>query len=228
MLIFALIIVFCLLLFLPQMWCRHVLKKYAVESDGIPGTGGQLAEYLCEVLELEGVQIEEGLRHENHYTPDKRTVTLAPENMHGKSLSAVAVVAHELGHVIQHKFNYRPFIIRTRLVKFVGYFEKIASMLLVAAPFIVLLTRNPAISAIMLLCGISIMLLPVLVHICTLRVEWDASFNRALPVLINGEYIADSSIPIVKRILTAAALTYVASALASLLNFYRWFAILRR
>ncbi|SMN11015.1 probable metal-dependent peptidase [uncultured Candidatus Thioglobus sp.] len=222
------IIVLCLLLFLPQVWCRHVLKKYAVENDNICGTGGELAEYLVDVLALEEVQIEEGLRHENYYAPDKKLIKLSPENMHGKSLVAVAVAAHEVGHVIQHKLNYRPFVIRTRLVKFVGYFEKLASILLISAPFIAFLTRTPAISIIMLICGLSAMLLPVLVHFCTLPVEWDASFNRALPVLINGEYISDSAIPIVKRILTAAALTYVASALASLLNFYRWLAILRR
>ena len=100
--------------------------------------------------------------------------------------------------------------------------------LLVAFPFISLLTRLPAIGVFTFACGLAILLLPVLVHLVTLPVEWDASFKRALPVLIAGEYIPESAIPIAKRILTAAALTYLAASLASLLNFYRWVAFLRR
>ncbi|MCH8261803.1 MAG: zinc metallopeptidase [Proteobacteria bacterium] len=73
-----------------------------------------------------------------------------------------------------------------------------------------------------------ILILPVLVHLITLPVEWDASFKRALPVLIAGKYIPESAIPIAKRILTAAALTYLAASLASILNFYRWLIFLRR
>ena len=76
--------------------------------------------------------------------------------------------------------------------------------------------------------GLAILLLPVLVNLVTLPVEWDASFKRALPVLIAGEYIPESAVPIAKQILTAAALTYLAASLASLLNFYRWVAFLRR
>ena len=76
--------------------------------------------------------------------------------------------------------------------------------------------------------GILILFLPVIFHLVTLPVEWDASFNRALPLLIEGRYLPESAEPIVRRILTAAALTYVSASLSSLLNFYRWIAFLRR
>jgi len=72
------------------------------------------------------------------------------------------------------------------------------------------------------------MCLPIILHIFTLPVEFDASFNRALPILSEGEYLSESTIPIAKKILTAAALTYVSASLSSLLNFYRWILILRR
>ena len=68
----------------------------------------------------------------------------------------------------------------------------------------------------------------VLFHLVTLPVELDASFRRALPILIHGNYIPESSIPIARKILTAAALTYLAASLASVLNFYRWLTFLRR
>jgi Zn-dependent membrane protease YugP len=76
--------------------------------------------------------------------------------------------------------------------------------------------------------GLVIMGLPVLLHLITLPVEFDASFRRALPIIIEGNYLPESAIPIVRQILTAAALTYLAASLFSLLNFYRWIAILRR
>jgi len=70
-------------------------------------------------------------------------------------------------------------------------------------------------------------LLATIVHLVTLPVEIDASFGKALPVLIEGEYIQPEDEVAVRRILRAAALTYVAASLASLLNLWRWFRILR-
>jgi Zn-dependent membrane protease YugP len=65
-------------------------------------------------------------------------------------------------------------------------------------------------------------------HYDPLNVEWDASFKRALPILETGEYIPEDNLPAARRILIACALTYVASALASLLNLWRWIRLLRR
>ena len=80
----------------------------------------------------------------------------------------------------------------------------------------------------MFLAGAGTLLLPVVFHLITLPVELDASFNRALPILITGRYIPESGIPIARRLLWAAALTYLSASLASVFNFYRWIAILRR
>lgn len=220
--------VLLVIIFGPQLWAKHVFKKYAVTIEELPGTGGQLAEHLVEHLKLNGVTIKEGERDENYYDPGSKLVSLSEDNFNGKSLTAVTIAAHEIGHAIQHQSGYRPLIIRTRLAKFSRYAEKVAAALLVAFPFVSLITKIPTISVLTFVCGMSILLLPVLIHLCTLPVEWDASFRRALPLLIAGRYIHDSAIPVVKRILTAAALTYVAASLASLLNFYRWLVFLRR
>ena len=117
---------------------------------------------------------------------------------------------------------------KTSLAKKAVVAEKIASLLLVSLPFTFILVKLPAVSLILLLAGLTIMCLPILLHIFTLPVEFDASFNRALPILSEGNYIPDSAMPIARKILSAAALTYVSASLASLLNFYRWLAILRR
>lgn len=221
-------ILLILLIFGPQIWAKHVFKKYAVEIDAFPGTGGELAQHLVKRLELEDVHIEEGEQNENFYDPDNKLVKLSPENFNGKSLTAVTVAAHEIGHALQHKSGYKPLELRSRLARFSWVAEKIAAMMLVAFPFLTLLTRSPPVGIFTLACGLTILILPVLVHMVTLPVEWDASFKRALPVLIAGEYIPESAVPIAKRILTAAALTYLAASLASILNFYRWMIFLRR
>lgn len=216
------------LIFGPQIWAKYIFKKYAVEIDAFPGTGGELAEHLVKRLDLGDVHVEESEQNDNFYDPDNKLIKLSLDNFNGKSLTAIAVAAHEIGHAIQHKTGYRPLAIRSRLAKFSWYAEKIAAMLLVTFPFISLLTRVPAVGIFTLACGLTILILPVLVHLITLPVEWDASFKRALPVLIAGKYIPESAIPIAKQILTAAALTYLAASLASILNFYRWLVFLRR
>ena len=221
-------ILLILLIFGPSVWAKHIFKKYAVEIDAFPGTGGELADHLIKRLELRDVHVEEGERNENYYDPENKLVKLSPENFNGKSLTAVTVAAHEIGHAIQHKSGYKPLALRSRLARFSWAAEKIAAMMLVAFPFLTLLTRSPPVGIFTLACGLTILLLPVLVHLITLPVEWDASFKRALPVLIAGEYIPESAIPISKKILTAAALTYLAASLASILNFYRWMIFLRR
>jgi Zn-dependent membrane protease YugP len=228
MLVALALILLIIFIFGPQVWSKHVLKRYSTPIEELAGTGGQLASHLLNKLDMSVVKVEECEENADHYDPEKRKVRLGPDHYSGKSLTAIVVAAHEVGHAIQHKTNYRPFFLRWRLAKFTWYTEKIASFILVVFPFAAILTRMPLFSITLLLAGICIMLLPVLVHLITLPVEWDASFGKALPILIKGEYIPESAIPMARKILTAAALTYLAASLASLLNFYRWIAILRR
>lgn len=216
------------LVFGPQLWAKSVFKKYAFTIHSLPGTGGELAVHFVKRLGLGEVRVEEGIKDENYYDPENKLVKLSPEYFHGKSLTAITVATHEIGHALQDHLNYRPLAMRSRLAKVAAHAEKAAAALLVAAPFLSLVTRTPVMGALSLLGGLTVLLLPVLLHLVTLPVEWDASFNRALPVLTAGGYIPAAAVPAAKKILTAAALTYLAGALASLLNFYRWIAFLRR
>ncbi len=216
------------LIFGPQMWAKHVFKKYAMEIDALPGTGGELAEHLITRLKLKDVHVEEGEQNENYYDPENKLVKLSSGNFNGKSLTAITVAAHEIGHAIQDQIGYQPLSLRSRLARLSWFFEKIGAVLLVAFPFISLITHVPAAGILTFLCGITILIFPVVVNLITLPVEWDASFRRALPILVAGEYITEANIPIAKQILTAAALTYLAASLSSILNFYRWLIFLRR
>ena len=145
----------------------------------------------------------------------------------GKSLTAVVVAAHEVGHAIQDRLGYVPLKLRTRLVGLAALSERVGAIILVALPFITVLTRIPATGAVMLIIGLAILLVPVVVHLITLPVEFDASFKRALPILALG-YVPDEEMPAARRILTACALTYIAASLSAILNFWRWIYFLRR
>ena len=224
---FVLILLFIILLF-PQFWVQKVIKKYSEPIKTLPGTGGELAQHLVERFKLDGVSIKKVENGNDHYNPETKTIALSESNYNEKSLAAVTIAAHEFGHALQHKTNYKPLLLRTNLAKFAAIAEKVASLILIASPFAFILAKIPAVGLIMLLAGFTIMCLPIILHIITLPVEFDASFNRALPILSEGEYLSSSTMPIAKKILTAAALTYVSASLSSLLNFYRWFLILRR
>jgi uncharacterized protein len=228
MYIAVLLILTIIVFFGPQIWAKYIMNYYSREIDAFPGTGGELARHLMTKFDLHDIKVEKSEHQENHYNPEEKTIRLA-ENIHdGKSMTAIVVSTHEVGHAIQHKYGYRPFFLRFYLARFIAHTEKIASMLLIVFPFVAILTRIPALGLLIFIAGIGSLLIPVIFHLLTLPVEWDASFRRALPILIAGKYIPESGIPVAKRILRAAALTYVAASLASVFNFYRWIAILRR
>jgi uncharacterized protein len=228
MLIVAGFIVLLVVIFAPQFWTRYIFKKYSKELDAFPGTGGELAEHLISQFELVDVRVEELESDENYYDPENKTVGLSALVYSGKSLTSVVIAAHEIGHAIQHQTDYQPLYLRWRLAKVVAVSEKIASVMLVAFPFAVALTKLPVLGGLLLFSGIMILFLPVMFHLITLPVELDASFNRALPILEHGQYLPESAMPIARKLLLAASLTYVSASLASVLNFYRWLAFLRR
>lgn len=227
----ALLIVLLLLaviIFLPQFWVKRVIKKYSQPIEELPGTGGELALHLINRFEMEEVSVERTEDGNDHYDPGSKTIRLSETNFDGKSLAAVTIAAHEFGHALQHHSNYKPLLLRTQLAEKAAIAEKIASFMLISLPFTLLLVKVPAVTFIMLLAGLATMCIPIILHACTLPVEFDASFKRALPILSEGNYLPDSAMPIARKILSAAALTYVSASLASLLNIYRWWAILRR
>ncbi len=225
---FVVIALVVAVIFGPQLWARHVLTRYTGERDDLPGTGAELARHLLREARMDDYRVEraaDGVG--DHFNPATGVVALSAEHYERRSLAAAVVATHEVGHAIQHFIGYRPLALRTRLAGAATIAERVASMMLVAMPLVTVLTRAPAAGAGLLIAGVAIMLLPVLVHLATLPVEFDASFRRALPILERG-YLEGRDLVRARRILTACALTYVAGSLASLLNFWRWIRILRR
>jgi len=220
------LILIVIVLLAPQWWASHTLKRYARERPEIPGTGGELARHLLDRHGLGSVTVEATTTGGDHYDPEKRSIHLSPMVLSGKSLTAIAVAAHETGHALQHAQAWPPLLLRQGLIRLVQLSEKAGAVLLITLPFMTMLTRAPGIGAILLILGLASLALPVLVHLVTLPVEVDAS-RRALAILASG-YVPQRELPALRRILRACALTYLAASLATLLNFWRWIRILRR
>jgi Zn-dependent membrane protease YugP len=217
-----------LLIFGPQWWARYTFRRYAQVSPQVPGTGAELARHLLDRFSMMDVGVERAEQGGDHYDPEHRVVRLSPENHDRNSLTAVAVAAHEVGHAIQHQRNDARLALRQHLVRFAQSVQQLGAGAMFLMPVAVAITRAPSAALVMGAIGLASMASGALVHLVTLPVELDASYGKALPILRGGSYIRRGDEAAVRRVLAAAALTYVAGSLASLLNLARWLAWLRR
>ena len=215
------------LVFGPGLWVRRVLEKYSLPADRYAGTGAQLARHLLNKHGLEAVSVE-STSDGDHYDPEAKAVRLTDDKYHGRSLTAITVAAHEVGHAIQDHEGYAPLRLRSKLVKATRNLERAGAAVLMVSPFIGALTRAPGLGLLMFAAGLLTLGTSTLVHFATLPTEFDASFSRALPMLDRYRILKTPDRPHARRLLRAAALTYVAASLMSLLNIARWWALVRR
>ena len=214
------------LVFGPQLWVRRVLAKYGTERPDLPGTGAELARHLLDEANLPSVTVEDTDKGD-HYDPEAQSVRLSLQHHDGRSVAAVAVAAHEVSHAVQHARGEPAFMRRLALVRQLGWVERLASVVLLLSPLVFVVMKSPALFALEILAGVLLLGIRVVVHLVTLPVEFDASFGKALPALIRGRYLSAGDIPAAQNVLKAAAYTYVAAALATLLDVMRWVRVLR-
>ncbi|MGF1525723.1 MAG: zinc metallopeptidase [Candidatus Competibacterales bacterium] len=218
---------------MPTWWVHRVLARYSDPKDRYRerGSGGELARHLIGQFDLKGVTVEPtdetGPLAGDHYDPRTKTVRLQPAHYHGYSLAAISVAAHEVGHAIQHHRREGLFEWRTRLAMGALVAERVGAVLMFSAPLLAGITRIPNAGLLFVVAAVAAIGSRALVHLITLPVEWDASFNKALPILAEGNYLYSPDYPHARRILSAAAYTYLAGSLMSLINVYRWIRILR-
>jgi uncharacterized protein len=214
------------LVFGPQWWIRHVLRKHGADRPDLPGTGGELARHLLDEAKLTDVKVEVTDKGD-HYDPESRAVRLMPQHHDARSVAAIAVAAHEVSHAIQHARGERSFARRVELVRQLIWVERLALGILMLAPILFILVKSPALALLQVVAAVALLGIRVAVHVVTLPVEFDASFAKALPVLEGRRYLSGQDMPAARNVLRAAAFTYVAAALATLLDVARWFRILR-
>ena len=223
----AVLIIFAIVvLYGPHLWARYVLQRYNRE-EYFSGNGFDLAQLLLDAEKLDTVGVE-ATPLGDHYDPEKKIVRLTTATCGRKTLTAVVVAAHEVGHALQDRENYPPLAFRSRLVGAASRLERIGAAIMMVVPVLAVITRMPAAGALMFLGGLATLGMPIVIHLLTLPTEFNASFKRALPLLIEGAYIPPEDIPAARRILLACSLTYVANAMVGLLNVWRWIRILRR
>ncbi len=214
-------------IFGPSLWVKLVMKKYSSEKPEIPGTGGELANHLIERFSLKDVKVEV-TELGDHYDPIEKKVRLLREHYESKSLTAIAIAAHEVGHAIQDHQGDKRLATRTKMVPVVDKIARLSVAVIYLSPVIGIITRHPMPFSLLLLLGLSGFVARMMVHAVTLPIEYDASFSKALPLLRDGNYVSQSDEKAVSLILRAAALTYVSAALADILNLGRWIVLLLR
>ena len=221
-----LIVVAIVVLFGPHLWARNVLNRNN-QQEYFSGSGIDLARMILARLNITDVAVEV-TDIGDHYDPVGKTIRLTKKNCGRKSLTAVVVAAHEVGHAIQDHTGYKPLKTRTRMIGTAQKVERFGAAIMMGVPVLAAITRVPSVGVLMFLGGLATLCIPVLVHLLTLPTEFDASFNRALPMLSSESYIPAEDIRAAKKILLACALTYVSNSLIGLLNVWRWIRLLRR
>lgn len=181
-------------------------------------SGVQVARLILQGKGLHDVQIEvtEG-RLSDHYDPRTRVVRLSRDIYQGDSLASVAVAAHETGHALQHASGYVPLRLRSTFVPVANFGSSMGPILILVGFFM------PAFN-ILLQLGVIAFSFAVLFQLITLPVEYNAS-GRALALLQEGGMLENDEAQGVKAMLNAAALTYVAAALAAILQLARFIII---
>ena len=190
--------------------------RYSRDRNCRGVTGAQAA---YEVLRVHGVH-DVGIRPcrgnlTDHYDPRSKTLRLSDATYNSNSVAAVGVAAHECGHAIQHETGYVPLSVRGSLVPVANFGSTIAWPLILIGLII-----NSNMSVLLLNLGILAFAFAVLFQIVTLPVEFNAS-GRALKILGNSGILYEDEVRDVRKVLTAAALTYVAGAASAILQLLR-------
>jgi hypothetical protein len=214
------------LIFLPQFWVRRVLAAHQVERPDIEGTGAELARHLLDQADLRHIKVEL-TDAGDHYDPTEESVRLTLPHHDGRSVAALSVAAHEVSHALQHAHGDRLFALRMRLAPKVMWVETAAQFAFFAIPLFGIFLRSPVVIAMNIALVVMMMGARLVMHVVTLPMELDASFRRALPILEAGRFLPQEDLPAARRVLKAAALTYVAAALVSLIDITRLLRVLR-
>jgi len=203
---FVYIIILFVLSILPMAWLNYVFKKNDAILINMPFNGLEFGETILNEIGLNDVKIEKSLTVD-HYDLSEKKVKVTEDRLSKKSLTAISIVCHEIGHAIQHKQKYKPLEQRTTLVKNTAWISQLGSVLLMVGVPTILATGSYNLIKVCLLLVLLSLLIGVVVHLITLEVELDASFNKALPIIkdkVPSEYHNAC-----ESILKAAAFTYV-------------------
>ncbi|MGP4060068.1 zinc metallopeptidase [Halobacillus sp. H74] len=211
------ILYFALIIIIP-IWAQSKVKKTYKKYSKVPTSssmsGAEVARKILDDNGLYNVAVEEVRGHlTDHYDPRSKVIRLSSEIYHGRSTAGAAVAAHEVGHAIQDAQDYAFLRFRSALVPVASFGSNISIFLIIGG---MLLQMTG-----LLLVGIVFFAAAVLFQLITLPVEFDAS-NRAMSQLVSTGVIRNDEERKTKKVLNAAAMTYVAGALVALAELLRF------
>lgn len=210
---YALPLVGFLITFLAQIYVNNSYNKYKYQSLKKKTTGAEVARDILDKNGLKNIKIIEVKGNlTDHYDPKKKVVSLSSDIYHGDTIAAASVAAHECGHAIQHKEGYIFLKIRSIIVPFVNFSTKIGYLVIMIG-IIFGFTKIAIV-------GLILLMAMLLFQLITLPVEFNAS-KRAKKQLINLNIINNNELEDSSTMLRAAALTYVASLVTTLLQILR-------
>lgn len=218
---YVLVIIGAVICLLASANVNSVMKKYSKVGNSTGISGAEAARRILNNEGLYHVQVEcLNADSGDHYDPRTNTVRLSYSNYSGSSVTAVGVAAHECGHAIQHAQGYQPLNFRTAIVPVVNIGSKLGFPLIILG---VLLSWNYVLIQI----GIWAFSLSVLFQLVTLPVEFNAS-SRAVAKIDQYGLMSQTENEGCKKVLRAAAMTYVAAAASSILQLLRLFLLYGR
>ena len=213
---YILVVIGALICMIASARVKGTFNKYSQLRSMSGMNGAQVAQRVLQAAGIYDVQV----RHvsgslTDHYDPRTKTVNLSDPLYNATSVAALGVAAHECGHAIQHAKSYAPLSIRSALVPIANFGSMLAWPVILIGLFF-----NTRSSGLIIDIGILLFSAAVLFQLVTLPVEFDAS-RRALVMLRTQGILADDELKYTRRVLKSAALTYVASAAAAILQLLR-------
>ena len=192
MILLAGVLIVLALIFGPSLWVKFVMSRYSSQLPEIAGTGGELAKHLIQQFSLKDVKVEI-TEQGDHYDPIEKKVRLVREHYESKSLTAIAIAAHEVGHAIQDQQGDKRLASRTKMIPIANMVARWSVAIISLSPIIGIITRHPIPFSVLLFLGLSGFIARMMIHAVTLPIEYDASFSKALPILREGNYISQDN-----------------------------------
>ncbi len=213
---YILVVIGAVICMIASARVKSTFNKYAKYKSQTNMTGAQAAERVLAYAGIRDVRVcHVSGNLTDHYDPRNKTLNLSDSVYASTSVAAVGVAAHECGHAIQHQKEYAPLSIRSAIVPVANFGSGISWPLIVVG-----LLFNSHMGSFLINLGIICFSFAVLFQLVTLPVEFDAS-RRAVRILGDTGILNSNELPLTKKVLKAAALTYVAGAAAAILQLLR-------
>ncbi|MFI3175410.1 MAG: zinc metallopeptidase [Bacillota bacterium] len=213
---YVLLLIMMILSMIAQGKVSSTFAKYSKIQNRRGLTGAEVAMQMLRNAGIGDVTVERvGGKLTDHYDPSKKRLRLSEEVYGSRSVAALGVAAHECGHAIQHDQKYSPLGLRSVMVPVANFGSKLSFPLI----FLGFLFTS-ATGDLLLLAGILLFSFSVLFTLITLPVEFDAS-HRAIDALVGQDFLGQDEIGGAKKVLSAAAMTYVAAAAVAVVQLLR-------